>query len=49
VGAVEGIRRASEEDAAVEGDINIVPEASLGKDKNVCYCCMLPLAVIRLV
>jgi hypothetical protein len=49
VGAVKGIRRAGKEDAAVAGDINIVPEASSGKDENVCCCCVSLLAIIRLV
>jgi hypothetical protein len=49
VGATKGIGRASEEDAAVEGDINVVPEASLGKNENIYCYCMSPLAVIRLV
>ena len=45
VGAAEGVGRAGEDNAVLDGDVVVVPEASSGEGDDVC-CCVSPLAVL---
>jgi hypothetical protein len=45
VGAAD-VGRAGEDDPALDGDVVVVPEASSGKEDEVCCCWVSPLAVL---
>jgi hypothetical protein len=43
---MEGVGSAAEDDPALDGDVVVVPEASSGKDDNVCCCWVSLLAAL---